>query len=80
MNVITHNTKSELEDKLCQEIKQKLSAAIHQHGTARILVSGGSTPRDLFNKLSKVDIKWENVTIGLVDDRFVDSIDEKSNE
>jgi 6-phosphogluconolactonase len=80
MNLINHKTKNDLEEKLCIEIKEKLNEAIHQSGTASLLVSGGSTPKELYKKLSKLEIQWEKVTVGLVDDRFVDPQDEKSNE
>ena len=80
MNLTEHHTKQELEDSLCKEIELKLKKAIHESGNAKLLVSGGSTPKVLFNKLSKLDLPWEKVTIGLVDDRFVESTHAASNE
>jgi len=80
MNLITYSTKVELEQQFCQEIEKKLKEAIHQSGVAKMLVSGGSTPKNLFQKLSHANLPWEKVTIGLADDRFVDPENESSNE
>ena len=57
-----------------------LSRAIAEKGGASLVVSGGSTPKPLFKRLSELDIPWEHVVITLVDERWVAVNDEDSNE
>ncbi len=60
-------------------IARVLADAIDRHGQAVIAVSGGSTPRLLFQQLSKADIDWSKVTVVLVDERFVPPSHDRSN-
>lgn len=64
-------SRSELESKLVAEIAQTLAQDIEHKGRATLLVSGGSTPLNLFKLLSNADIEWSKVTVSLVDERFV---------
>lgn len=73
-------TTSELENQLVNDIVQILKKAINQNGSAKLLLSGGSTPIHLYQKLSEKDLPWENVKIGLVDERYVPLESEFSNE
>ncbi|MBU2882179.1 6-phosphogluconolactonase [Psychrosphaera sp. B3R10] len=73
-------TSAELNDVFAPEIAAKLQAGIDQDGRASLLVSGGSTPRPMFAKLSEIDIDWSKVDIALVDDRWVNTDDSASNE
>lgn len=75
-----YKTSQELENALCEDICTIIHASIRQYGDARILLSGGSTPKSLYNKLAQVDLNWPNVKIGLVDDRCVPLDSEFSNE
>ena len=45
-----------------------------------MIVCGGRSPVNLFNKLSHLELPWEKIKIILVDDRLVDSESEDSNE
>jgi 6-phosphogluconolactonase len=65
------NNRVELDSKFTDYIISSISHDINEHGEASLLVSGGSTPINLFDQLSQVDIPWEKVNITLVDDRFV---------
>ncbi|CAK8722631.1 6-phosphogluconolactonase [Candidatus Electrothrix laxa] len=65
---------------LADRIGQSLLKSIVAHGRASLAVSGGSTPKPLFKRLSVVDIPWQDVVITLVDERWVDSSDPSSNE
>lgn len=44
-----------------------------------LLLSGGSTPGPIYEALSQTELPWEKVTIGLVDERWVDEEDSGSN-
>lgn len=72
--------KSELELKLALEISQILNQEIKNKGEATLLVSGGSTPKKLFEILSNKEIDWKKVSIGLIDERFVATETDESNE
>ena len=44
------------------------------------MVSGGSSPAPVYRRLSQADLDWNNVYVGLVDERWVDLDHDKSNE
>ena len=57
-----------------------LDAAVADRGHASFMTSGGSTPGPLFDRLSGMDMPWERVTVGLVDERWVPLDHDFSNE
>jgi 6-phosphogluconolactonase len=64
---------------LSSSIADALRAAIQARGEALIAVSGGSTPKRLFELLSNETLDWSRVTVTLVDERWVPDTDERSN-
>jgi 6-phosphogluconolactonase len=64
---------------LAASIADKLAAAIQARGEALLAVSGGSTPKRLFEVLSNEALDWSRVTVTLVDERWVPDTDERSN-
>ena len=74
------NDKAKLELTLAKEISQKLDQEIKNKGRATLLVSGGSTPKKLYEILSNTVIDWNNVNVGLIDERFVATDTDESNE
>jgi 6-phosphogluconolactonase len=68
-----------LAEALSSSIADKLRAAIAARGEAVIAVSGGSTPKRLFEALSNEALDWTRVTVTLVDERWVPDTDERSN-
>lgn len=69
-----------LTEALSRRIAGQLQEAIGQKAKASLIVSGGSTPKPLFEKLRKMEIDWEKVSVGLCDERWVDPSQEASNE
>jgi 6-phosphogluconolactonase len=65
---------------LSGEIRVDLSEAIAARSAASLIVSGGATPAPLFAQLSREELIWNKVWIGLTDERWVDATDEQSNE
>lgn len=65
---------------LKRRIKAKLSEAIASRGVASMVVSGGSSPIPLFNRLSKEDLPWDKITITLADERWVARDHKDANE
>ena len=76
---VNKNCSQELAEALGANICDKLSSAIRAKGQATLVVSGGSTPKPLFNYLSNQDIEWDKVTVCLADERCVSESDSASN-
>lgn len=68
-----------LAENLAARVAGALAAGIATRGRASIAVSGGSTPKAFFQALSRHAIDWPNVTITLVDERFVPAENPRSN-
>ena len=65
---------------LAETIAERLNAAIAERGTASLAVSGGSTPAKLFAVLGRRDdVDWSKVVVTLVDERWVDELNKRSN-
>lgn len=60
-------------------ILSKLVASLNAAGKASLMLSGGSTPRETYASIGKEKIAWENVDIGMVDDRWVGQLSPGSN-
>ncbi|MFT5690770.1 MAG: 6-phosphogluconolactonase [Oceanicoccus sp.] len=64
---------------MAEECKSILTNGILENGSATMLVSGGSTPLPLYQKLSGSDLSWSNIKVALVDERWVDDDHPGSN-
>jgi len=80
MELKTFENKDQLVSAVTAGLIQCIKESIEQYGDARILLSGGSTPGPVYRQLSNIDLEWDKVHIGLVDERFVISDNEFSNE
>jgi len=78
-NLRKFETAAELNPVFAAEIAEKLKAGIDEKGSASLLVSGGNTPKPMFDLLSQQDIDWTKVNIALVDDRWVPETNAASN-
>ncbi|WP_375616357.1 MULTISPECIES: 6-phosphogluconolactonase [unclassified Bartonella] len=65
---------------LADRVAAELSVSVLERKRAVLAVSGGKTPELFFHYLSKADIDWQKIIITLVDERFVPTHDERSNE
>lgn len=72
--------RAKLESELAAAIVDKLSTALALTGKASLAVSGGSTPYGLFEQLSQANIDWPAVDVTLVDERWVETDSDQSNE
>jgi 6-phosphogluconolactonase len=71
---------AELDAALQANLSAALERDISERGRASLAVSGGSTPRGLFQQLSRARLDWAKVDITLVDERWVDADSSDSNE
>ncbi|MEP0518919.1 MAG: 6-phosphogluconolactonase [Hyphomicrobiales bacterium] len=71
--------KDSLAEGLANQIAEALNSELQANGRAVLAVSGGSTPKRFFEKLSLKDIDWAGVTVTLVDERWVDESSDRSN-
>lgn len=67
----TFASNAELSRQLAGRIAADLAAALAQRGNAILAVSGGSTPRPLFEALSAQPLEWSRVIVTQVDERWV---------
>lgn len=65
---------------MTEYVAELLDHAINERNVASLMVSGGSTPVPFFRSLASQELDWENITIGLVDDRLVPVDHQDSNE
>jgi 6-phosphogluconolactonase len=68
-----------LAETLARDVADELERAIEAKGRATLAVSGGTTPKLFFEKLSEIDIPWSRVSVTLVDERQVPETSERSN-
>jgi 6-phosphogluconolactonase len=76
----TYKDITSLEEGITRTIADIMRSAIRTYGSAHILLSGGTTPLVVYARLSKEDIDWGKVLIGLVDERYVPLDHPKNNE
>lgn len=72
-------TRIALAEALADATVATLRQAIDERGSASLAVSGGSTPKLFFEILAARSLDWANVTVTLVDERFVAPDDARSN-
>jgi 6-phosphogluconolactonase len=81
LNVTTHSfTDCQAQAQaLAERVAERLRSALGERDHAVLAVSGGSTPKDFFERLSREELDWSKVLVTLVDERWVPDSDERSN-
>jgi len=74
------DSRTELFDAMAADAASLLEASVAQAGQSTFVVSGGSSPMPLYDRLSKAALPWEKISIALADERWVDGEHEASNE
>lgn len=77
---IRFETTAQMEAKLAHLIGLAILAGIAERGRATLALSGGSSPKSIYQLLSATDLPWDKVHITLVDDRWVPPSSAGSNE
>lgn len=80
LDFVEYASRDALADQLTEASVERLKAAIAERGQASIAVSGGSTPKMLYQRLSKTDLDWSKVHVVLMDERWVEPGTEGSGE
>lgn len=57
-----------------------LQAGLDEREQASFLVSGGSSPAPLYQRLSQIALDWQHIHVALVDERWVEPGHAKSNQ
>jgi len=65
---------------LAGHVARALRTAITERGRGRLVVSGGQTPRRLYEALSRASLDWSKVTVIPADERCVPPDDPHANE
>ena len=76
----TFETRSALTRRVADYVEARLKLAVSRDGMAEFAVSGGSTPKPLYEMLAARSMFWEHIRVRLVDERWVPIDDEGSNE
>jgi 6-phosphogluconolactonase len=79
-DVKTYPDADALASRLADDIAASLSRAIAQRGLASLVVSGGNSPKQLFQALHARPLDWSRICVALADERWVDPTDAGSNE
>lgn len=61
-----------LDAALADHLAGRLRQDIERRGQALLALSGGSTPKGMFRELARRDLPWSEVTLTLVDERWVE--------
>jgi 6-phosphogluconolactonase len=62
-----------------KRVLELLEAAIEERGAAALAISGGSSPKPMFQSFARSAFPWERVHLFWVDERGVPPTDEQSN-
>ncbi|WP_165787052.1 6-phosphogluconolactonase [Pseudohalioglobus lutimaris] len=74
------DSREALDQALASHVALQLRADLNRRGLASLAVSGGSTPKGMFACLAQEKLDWNKVYITLVDERWVETDSDDSNE
>jgi 6-phosphogluconolactonase len=73
-------SKEALIERSLQLVLQKMTTAIKERGICTIALSGGSTPKPLYEAIATQDLPWDKIHIFWGDERYVPPTHPDSNE
>jgi 6-phosphogluconolactonase len=77
--LIRHEDDDAWTEAIAEELGSLLAHAIEKDGQARMLLSGGTTPAPVYERLATRSLDWRKVETGLVDERWLSPQDPDSN-
>ncbi|MCD9086794.1 6-phosphogluconolactonase [Stenotrophomonas sp. SY1] len=79
ITLVRHANDEDWTDAVAKEMANVLAQEIQQHGRARMLLSGGTTPAPIYEVLAEQPLEWARVEVGLADERWLSPQDKDSN-
>lgn len=73
-------SREQLLDALFKTVQTSLQADLLEHQRVTLMLSGGSTPGPLYQRLSEAELEWSRVHVALVDERWVEASHKASNQ
>lgn len=73
-------SKDALIERSLQLVLEKMAAAVNDRGICTIALSGGSTPKPLYEAIATQELPWEKIHVFWGDERYVPSTHADSNE
>jgi len=73
-------TREKLLDALFETVQGSLQQDLAKNPSVTLMLSGGSTPGPLYERLSQAELEWSRVHVALVDERWVEASHEASNQ
>lgn len=72
--------KEQMFSALTKACAERLTQAVSTQGKASFMVSGGSTPKPLYQNLAEQALPWSDIQVALVDERWVPPTSPSSNQ
>lgn len=79
ISLVRHANDEAWTEAVAREMAAILAQDIQQHGRARMLLSGGTTPAPVYELLAEQELEWARVEVGLADERWLSPQDKDSN-
>jgi 6-phosphogluconolactonase len=79
-SLISTESNQEFITRAVEKLTASINKAIAKNGRCVLGLSGGSTPKPIYEELGKQNIDWDKVWLFLVDERAVPSGDSASNQ
>ena len=80
IDLISTRTDQEFLERSVETLAERIRQNIDEYGQAIVGLSGGSTPKPIYEALGKEEIDWGKVTLFLVDERYVPADHKDSNQ
>jgi len=71
LNPISAESEEEFVSESVRVLTEAIKRAFEKHDSCMLGLSGGSTPRPIYEALGKEDLDWSKISIFLVDERYV---------
>ena len=70
----------ECDEELTNVLSQEIDVLLKKQPKFNLAIAGGGTPKNLYHKLSQVNLPWDKVQVTLTDERWVNIDNMDSNE
>ena len=74
------SSRAALAERVLAAVREAVLGAVRERGSASLVVTGGSTAREVYPALAALELPWQRVRLALSDERMVHSSHTDSNE